>query len=491
MNPTLEKQMEAADAAMDAHGETQPKEADGRAVTSPANGAKGGRPPVDYGAVAEEFQQNSGIVRWWKGEFYQYDAGRGTYLRLTEREMGARVAGFLKSGGGGLAYSLNAERNTTGVLRATFDPNLAPPCFTDTGQSAAGWIALKNGLLDVEAAARGEPGALQSHTPSFFATYALPYEWNPAAPCPRFMRFLEEVLPDEENRVMARMLAGLLLVPDTSYTVFFILLGDGGCGKSTFLRILGAMLGEENVCSVPLSMIAEKHTSHRLTRCLANLVDDSATVDTTRGQSLAGVEGVLKEVASGARIHCEPKGIDPWDAPAKARCVFTQNPPLPPFVDRSSGIWRRVRVIHFPNCFDGTAGQIPKLAEEIIAEELPGVFAWAVGGLGALRKLKQFPQSAEGAAIIAEHRATCDREKTFLEDRYAYSPGAFTPSGDIYHAYRTWCTEEGYNAKGGGNFAQEVRRVFPRVEHLKKRWMGKQGWGFWNLAAVTEEEEEA
>lgn len=492
MNPTLVKQMAAADAAMEAHGETQPKETDGRAVTSPANGAKGGRPQVDYAAIAEEFQMNSGIVRWWKGEFYQYDAGRGAYVRMNEKEMGAAVGGFLKCGGGGVLYNLNAERNTVGALRATFKPNLAPPCFVDTGKRAEGWIAMRNGLLDVEAAARGEANPLQAHTPAFFSTVSLPYDWNPAAPCPRFMRFLEEVLPDEENREMARMLAGLLLVPDTSFQVFFILYGGGGCGKSTFMDIIREMIGRENVCRLPLGDFTDKFKVGLLTTKLANLVDESPQLADGWHNSTSGIESILKEATGDrATMNYEPKGVDADTSRLViARCVFCQNPPLPPFVDRSDGLWRRLRVITFPNRFDNLPTRNPRLSQDIIAEELPGVLAWAVGGLGALRKLPQFPQSEEGAAIIAEHRATCDREKTFLADRYAYSPGAFTPSSEIFPDYKAWCTQEGYNAKGGGNFAQEVRRVFPKVEHLKMRWMGKQQRGFLNLAAITEEEEE-
>jgi P4 family phage/plasmid primase-like protien len=491
MNPDLEKQMAAADAAMAATGETQPPPpgADGRAATSPINGAKGGRPGIDWGAVAGDYQMHyKTTVRYSKGAFYEYDPDRGAYRIATRDEEGARVGAFLKSDATPILYTVNAERNLLGALKGNRD-NLSPPCFADTGASAAGWAAMRNGLLDIEAAARGESGALIGHTPNFFSSRYFPFVWDPTAPCPRFSRFLVEVLPDEESRNMAEMLAGLLLVPETCYNVFFVFLGDGGCGKSTLLKILAAMLGEDNTCSVPLWMMVEKHTSHRLTRTLANLVDDSPTVDSGRGQTLSGVEGLLKEVTSGAKIHCEPKGVDAWEAPATARCVFCQNPPLPPFVDRSEAIWDRLRVIPFPMRFRGTAEQNPRLAEEIIAEELPGVFALAVRGLGRLRQLKLFPQCKGGAEIIAEHRGLCDHEKTFLVDRYAFTPGSFTPSGVILRAYKDWCENEGFTARGGRNFAADVRRVFPQVWLVNRRWMGRMTRGFQDLAEIPEEEE--
>lgn len=489
MNPELERQMKEADAVMAEHGEAQPADTDGRALTSAANGQNGGRKPIDWGAIAEAYQVHYDTkVRWYKGEFYEYDRKRGAYRRTTEREQGARMGAFLLSPDSSVLYSVNGEKNALGALRATRDLTLAPPCFADTGQSAAGWVAMQNGLLDVEAAARGMADALHPHTPDFFSTAFLPYEWTPGAECPRFERFVADVLPDPEAREMAQMLAGLLLVPETCYNVFFVLLGDGGCGKSTFLKVLAAMLGEANVCSVPLAMMAEKHTMQRLTRYLANLVDDSPTADaTSHGHSIADVEGVLKKTTEGAPLHVEPKGVDAWDAPATARCVFCQNPPLPHFVDRSAALWDRVRIIPFPRRFRGTAEQNPHLAREIIAEELPGVFAWAVRGLGALRELTQFPQCADGAKVIAEHKEICDREAAFLADRYIYAAGVFTASAEIYTAYRSWCDAEGYRPKSAANFAQDVQRVFRgRVEWTRRYVGGKQVRGFLNIAATPE-----
>ena len=409
MNPELQKQLNAADSAMTANSEAQPPERDGRAMTSPENGKK--HRATDWGKVAEEYQSMTGRkILWRKEGFYEYDPRTGAYRLNTEKEIGARVGAFLRNGGSleQVAYSLNAERNTVGALRATENLSLVPPVFLDTGQDAAGWIDMRNGLLDVEAAARGGRVVLRDHTPNFFSTYALPYDWHPDAACPRFMRFIEEVQSEEDGRAMCQMLAGLLLVPGTSFQVFWILYGDGGCGKSTYMNIVREMIGRDNVCRVPLADFTDKFTVGLLTQKLANLVDDSPTVDGYRN-SMTGIEGILKEVTGGrATMKLEPKGVDADTGRlVTARCVFCQNPPLPPFTDRSEGLWRRLRIITFPKRFDGADGQNPRLAEEIIAEELPGVFVWAVRGLGALRPLRQFPQGAAGAAIIAEHRATC------------------------------------------------------------------------------------
>lgn len=442
---------------------------DRRAITSPANGAK--HLPTDWGSVAEEFQQQTGCRVLWRREgFYVYDHLTGAYRLFSERELGARVGAFMKKSAT-VRYSLSAERNVVGALRATTDLSLMPPVFLSSGASAAGWISMRNGLVNVEAAARGEQVVLREHTSDYFSTIALPYDWVPAAECPRFKQFLESSVPDEASREMLQMLAGLLLVPDTRYQVFWILYGDGGCGKSTFLSILREMLGRDNVCSISLADLNEKFTKGELALKLANLVDDSPTVADGYRSSMAGIEGELKKITGGmAVIKVERKGQDPdTTRTVLSRCVYCQNPPLPPFADRSDGLWRRIRLIPFPKRFDGTKDQDPQLAAYIIAHELPGVLRWAIEGLGKLRKLNQFPQSPAGMAIITEHRESCDKEQLFLLDHCKVVPGKSTGSAGLYAAYKEWCEAGGYQWRNRSKFKQDVLRIFPGVTYCVER----------------------
>jgi len=483
MNSTLENQLKLADEVMAGNGETQPT--DLRAVTSPVNGKLGGRPPIDCTALASEYKSfYSTDVRWGKDGFKEYDARLGAYRRRTDKEMGARVGAFLVASGRG--YSKNLENTLVGALRATPNPELKPPVFLSTGQSAKGWVAMENGLLNVEAAARGEEVKLLPHTTDFFSYRALPYPWLPNAPCPKFRKYLHAVQPDKEGRDMLQMLAGYLLVDDHSFEAFFILIGEGGTGKSTFLSILKKLLGPENVCSIPLYRFSEKHCTYRMATALANLVDEAPNADMGRWGSLSASESVLKSVVSGGEVHVEPKGVDADDLPATARCVFCQNPPLPPFVDRTNGLWRRLRVIPFSQVFDGTPEEINNLGEEIVAAgELPGIFAWAVEGLGKLRKLTVFPQCLEGAAMIADNRALLDKEGAFLRENYKFSEGNFVASADIATAYARWCKEECYpTPKGPQAFAADIRRVFPGVKYATKMVDGKKKRGWLNIARV-------
>ena len=488
MNNNLENMLGAADRELAEHGETQAANVgyqDRRAETSPANGQKGGRPFVDHVQVARDYIARTGrVVKFCDGELYEYDPERGAYDLLSNKErLHVSVGNFLANANiPGVRYSTHTEKEVAGALRGlglTYKRDV----FLDTGESTAGWAALKNGLLNIEAAARGEQDVLRPYTPDFFSTTHFPHVWDPNATCPRFQEFIAQLLPDEDAREMAQMIFGLLLVKDHSYNVIFYYFGEGGTGKSALLAIHRGILGEANTSAVPPRKWTEKHSIHQMAHSLANLVDDSPTVDGRFG-GLAVLEGVMKEVAEGQKMEVEPKGVNPYQASITARCIFCQNPPLPRVLDKSEGLWDRMRIIPFNVRFRGTDKQNKNIAKELLAAESPGIFKWCVEGLGKLRRNypRTFPQCAAGAALLAKHRGTCDRERIFLEDNYHYAPGQFVPSSEIYLAYRAFCEGDGGQPKSKPFFAGEVERVFHGAQNVNIMWDGRKQRGFKNIA---------
>jgi len=261
------------------------------------------------------------------------------------------------------------------------------------------------------------------------------------------------------------MLFGLSLVPDTSLDVFFILYGESGTGKTVCLEILTALINPDNVCCLPLSKLTEKHSSHLLTENLLNIVGDLPTAGNKA--NLSSIEGLLKDLASGSLVPVERKGIDPIKAPAIARCIFATNS-LPNFADRSGGIWDRIRIIPFDEKFRHTDKQNPNLSREIIDEELPGVFNWAIEGLRKLRKLNHFPDTKKGKELADTHRLICDHEREFLEEFYTENNAGYVIKQVLYNAYREHCKNNGYYSKGQSKFNHEVKRIFPKAIDVRK-----------------------
>lgn len=460
---------------------------DKRKLSSPENGKQGGRKPVTK-EIADGFIKSQGTpfpIKKHRGAWYLYTGG--IYEPMTADDLQGRIMSYLRK-----EHPENATPNMawsiTGNLIAPeiggIESRHPMPCWLPSGKSAAGFLSMSNCLVNVEALAKGEEGAAKLHTHELFSTFGLPYAYKLDAQCPNWLTYLDGVQPDESARKMLQMLAGLSLVPDCSYEVFFILYGEAGCGKSVFLHILEKLVGSRNVCALPLSKFGEKHSTHLLTENLLNIVGDLQTNDGRT--TLSAFEGIMKDCVSGGLMPCEKKNQEPYEAHAIARNIFATNS-LPTFADRSNAIWDRLRVLPFEVRFRDTDKQNPFLKNEL-EDELSGIFLWAVEGLAKLRKLKQFPRGSKGEKIEKEHRASCDHERTFLTERYEVRNGACDlQTNVVYTSYRNWCDENGYTGKKGmSNFVRDVQRVFPTVEAIRTRINGRQTSVFHNLAPLFE-----
>lgn len=468
--------------------ETEVKKFDRRAITSPQNGQAGGRPPAHPEELAEallrEKYTRDGFLklRRFCGTWYEWR--RGYWHERVDGDIRAAVSGFLQdicrdpSSPVQVNFNVHTINNVLAALDADSVCALDSltyriPCFLPNGESAFGWMPTKNAVIDVEAAAtameRGEPiprEAVRAPSPELFVTYGLDYGFDPIARCPKFLKYLSEVQPSEENRERLQMLAGLALVPDCRYNVAFFLYGEAGTGKSVFVNVLTNLVGTDNCCSVPLASLAARFGKAPLTEKLLNIVGDLPTMP--ESGSANSVEGFFKQITAGEEIPVERKGIDAYKAPAIARMVFATNS-MPYFSDRSRGVWDRVRIIPFNQRIRDTKEQNPNLAAEICSEELPGVLNWALVGLAKLRKLQQFPECTEGAALKDEHRLSCDHEREFLTEHVEAAPGDFVGSQCLYDRYRNWAKGNGYHPVGAANFKNAVMRVFPGTSTERRR----------------------
>lgn len=489
-DPELVKEMDAQ-----INNEAEPTEAgntDKRSETSSQNGKKsGGRPHVEVDQLARDlvethFTKNGmKLLRFYSGTWWKYKDGR--YIELNETDLKSRLTGILHQAGVGKSDRINTPLVRDIVMNMQADDICGlpsdiyhPPCFIDTAKSAKGLMPMRNVVIDVEAVARAYTEDVpitfavvnnehKDKTPNMFITYGLDYDFTPGAECPMFMNYLEGVQPNPENRLQLQMLAGLCLVPDCSYNVAFFLYGQGGTGKSVFMKVLEELVGKDNCCSVPLSKLVDKFSLPPLTEKLVNLVGEMPVIP--EGGKNADIEGTLKGITSGDIMQVERKYMNPWKAPATARMVFATNT-MPAFTDRSNGVWDRLRIIPFNVVFRGSDKQNPHLAEDL-TKELPGILLWAIQGLAMLRKHRTFPECEEGKAIREELREDCDHERTFLRETTVEDndrDSGWVSTKELFEDYQKWMSNNGYYRHVGmANFKKAVRRIYPASTCEKRR----------------------
>lgn len=461
---------------------------DGRTITSSQNGQKGGRPPAPAHAdTAKDFFDTSMVdessghptTRYRDGIWHDYSP-QGWTVVPKERIM-SRIATFMQD-------DPALENHCTSNYFRSVKDNLASynmcatgyrmPTWLDTGESGNHWMAFSDGwavnMLNMARIMAGldtgleEPEYKRPVSPAFFSKsfVAYPLETEDRS-MPLFRKYLDRVQPDPENQRMLQQMAGIALTDETCYETCHALIGSGANGKTVFLDILQHLIGRNNVCFIPLKMLAERFQGFPLAENKLNICNEMST-DTGTG-NLHLVEGMLKDCISGGDIEVERKGVDKYFAPCRARFIFACNS-MPTFMDRSDGIWRRLRVIDFPVTVPAGERDV-HLAEKIIAWELPGVLLWAMEGLVDVVRSGMVFESGRSVSLKEQHRFDCDKEKCFLHECCDLEPEAFVPKETLYAKYKFWCSNNGYRFPLSKNkYLRRIEEIHPDLQTTQELW---------------------
>ncbi len=483
----------------------EPAALDARAVTSPSNGNHGGRPPAPPHAqtaddfVAAEIMKDGHLtVRHWHGQWYAYTVTG--WRDVAETEIQGRVVTYLRERPdlrkhATAHYAASVVLNLRAHDLCGLSESVTRPSWLDTGASAANEIAFANGVVvnvwkyaTALAASRDPTDCMRPVSPEFFSSDFVPFDWNPDGTAERFHAYLERVQPDvEQVHAICRML-GILVADTTRYEVFWQLFGNGANGKTVLLDIIRALVGFPNISYVPLSGLVERFQQWPLATAKVNVCGELPT-DLDRGQ-FHQIEGAFKDCISGGTIEVEKKGADKFTAPCRARFVMATNS-LPTFFDRSDGIWRRLRVIPFPEQIADAEKDV-HLAEKICATDMPGVMAWALQGLADVIRSGGVPDCPAGLAMKNRHRLNCDHERQFIRDNFeAGAVDDRVRATDMYGHYRDWINANGYRPLGAGKFYARVEELFPQTQLKMVRIDGTATNGFEGIRQLTREVENA
>jgi putative DNA primase/helicase len=305
----------------------------------------------------------------------------------------------------------------------------------------------------------------------------IPIVHDPAALCPAWDRFIEDVFPNDCGALAWEVL-GWLMVPDMGLKKAVLLLGEGDNGKSLWLEVVTAFLGgSENVSSSTLHELeAYRFHAAKLVGRLANICADLPSAH------LQGTSMFLR-ITGGDVIPAERKFAQPFDFRPFCRLVFSANRP-PRSNDSTDAFFRRWLVVPFTATF-GAGGRPARDREELVAElldasELSGALNRAVAGLRALRARGSFQVSSAMADAAAEFRQTTDPLAVWLEQELVRGPGLYVVGRDLAAAYARECTSHDRDILSEETFGRELRKHIPGLKggqktiggERKRVWLG-------------------
>ena len=330
---------------------------------------------------------------------------------------------------------------------------------------------MENCILDLDAFLEPRDDWNLPHTPNWFSPIHLPYSIDlecKNCQTPKWDAFMARVMDGDADGIKTlQEWAGYCLTHDNSLQKFLLLEGEGQNGKSVFCAAMIALLGRQNVSSVPLERFGDRFSLSTTLGKLANVATESTEMDDA-------AEGILKAFTSGDLMQFERKHKDPFTAIPTARFVMSANN-RPRFKDGSSGLWRRMLIVKFDQTItkEERVLGMDNPAWWEASGELPGIFWWAVLGLHRLKQQYAFTESAKSREAVKEYRTETNPARTFLVDHCDEDAGGITYSQELYDAYVKWCRTTGCHPLGERRFGKEIRRVYPTSERLRSSMSGR------------------
>lgn len=335
-------------------------------------------------------------------------------------------------------------------------------------------IAFKNALYDVE-----NDAVLEKDHSIVTTTRMTNVEYNPdIVEHDQLDTFMFNLFGGQEDDAdMMRFIyevVGYCLVNNTFAQKFFILYGEGGNGKSSFLQLLTSLLTESNVSNIALIDIgASQFRLAEIVGKYANIGDD---IESTAILNTAS----LKKIVTGDTIIVEPKHLKPYSYKPHAKLFFSCNS-IPRIYDNSTGMKDRLVIIPMTNRIRNTAIATPHIVREIIKSGgLTVLLNRALEGLRRLRSQGAFTEPPRVTALTASYIKENDQVAQFLDDidngEVQITPVYGSALGcdedinillstkdvfarDLYLIYQNWAKESGYKSLGKHEFSKRMKAL--------------------------------
>lgn len=329
----------------------------------------------------------------------------------------------------------------------------------ESGIADANLIAFKNGVLNIA------DDSFSEFSPEYIITNKIPHNYNPDAKSELLDRVMWKLACGDENVYsLLYQSIGYCFYRRNELRKSFFLLGEKRNGKSTFLDMVGTLLGEDNTANLDLCEIGDRFRTAELTGKLANIGDDI-------NDEWISNTAIFKKVVSGDTVTTERKGKDPFKLRSFAKFFFSANslPRLGRGKD-SSAVLDRLIVIPFDAKFTkDDADYDPFIKYKLRGEDV--MEALIANAVPALRTV-----------LIDQEFATCDKVKRNIEEfersnnpileffeeldeiDYLNEPVKY-----VYQKYCTFCLANNLQAMSAIEFQKqmkkELRLVVKTVEY--------------------------
>lgn len=316
-------------------------------------------------------------------------------------------------------------------------------------------VGFDNGIYDLE---RDEfrPGRPEDYVSmSTNIEYEPDLDWDDER-VEEVMQFVDQVLPDEDEREYVLTLLGSFLNGNNRNEKFHIWTGSGGNGKSKIIELYQLAIGDYG-CNIPISL---------LTHARKDSGSASSEVARTKGRRFAVLQepdvhtrinvGLMKEMTGGDTIQARMIYQEPIEFKPQIKMVLTCNHlPELPYDDEAT--WRRVRSVEFKSRFVDVEDVNPsdkyshpkdeELSEKF--QEWKEPLMWILIQYYDKWRTKGLREPKSVIAFTEQYKAQNDQFRDFFDEYLIKDTAATEPVQfkEIWQKYTEWCNQNGESGK--------------------------------------------
>jgi len=335
------------------------------------------------------------------------------------------------------------QARTNGRLKASIDSAKSDPRIlrdVSDWDSDVHMLGVANGVVNLKT------GELLKGRPDLHITKRAPASYIPGMRNVRWEQFMDFATDnDKEYQDWLQRAVGYTLTGLNNQDVLFLVYGQGGSGKNTFIETIVEALGTEEYAGKLSSEILASGDG-------MSKSSDQYYMAELRGKRMIWIdelpesermkENQVKSLTGSGTIQARSPGEKPFTFRAQGKLWITTNH-RPIITD--DAMWRRIRPIPWnrkPESPD------PDLKAYLIDPEggMTAVLAWAVEG--AIKYLNSQARDPLGWCTVVQeaaeiYRQNEDRIGMFLEESLGQAEGTAVTIKNVFNLYRFWSEDRG------------------------------------------------
>ncbi|MDE5945949.1 MAG: hypothetical protein K2G63_01380 [Oscillospiraceae bacterium] len=273
-----------------------------------------------------------------------------------------------------------------------------------------------------------------------------------------WLSFLDDIFNGDKELIRyVQKALGYSLSGLTSEQCVFFLYGTGRNGKSTFLEVVRAILGEYATNIQPESIMMKSATSTANTD-IARLKGARLVTSVEPNEGMRLNEGLLKQLTGDDVVTARKLYGDEFEYRPEFKLWMATNH-KPTIRGTDIGIWRRIHIIPFTVTIP--EDKIDKDLGDKLTEELPDILAWMMEGY-RLWKYEGLNKPKIVLNAVKEYRNEMDVISAFLDSDYVMEGGE-VKSSVLYAVYCQWASENNEYKMPSHKFSIEMSKRYNKV----------------------------